>query len=212
MDKLIITPGHLTRDIRSSAGLILIQVSLQYPIVTEGKGAAIESLNRCFLRKAENLVAATSQCVRSEAEAAAARRPEALPFQISANFSTTYNASGVFSYFTDVFLYAGGMRGVAFRYGSSSLTQDSRCPLFITSLFPAGTDISQVVASFVGERHGGSPLPIADAFSNENFYLTENGMAVFFHPGMISPVAGGTAVFTIPYDEKGPFSPQNLLS
>jgi len=212
MDKLTITTGHLTRDITSPAGVTLIQVSLQYPIVTGIEGAAVEKLNQCFLQKATNLVAATSQCVLAEAEAAAARLPEALPFQISANFSTTYNVPGIFSYFTDVFLYAGGMRGVAFRYGSSCLTRDGGCPLFITALFPAEADIPQIVAGFVRARNGSNLDSVADAFSSENFYLTESGMAVFFHPGMISPVAGGTAVFTIPYSENGPFSPQNLLS
>ena len=201
MDKLELTTGRLERNM-DEGGETLIQISMQYPTSSED-GA-------CFSRMAENVATALSLGMLREAQAAAGMMPEALPYQISGTFTSTYNARGVFSYYTDVFLYAGGMRGITYRYGSSFLMQDDFVSLFLTSFFPAGVDVRSRVTDFVTKRHGYNESAVRKAFSPENIYLTERGLAVFFHPGAVAPVAGGVSVFTMPYSDKGPFDPSVL--
>jgi len=198
MDKLELTTGRLERDV-TDGGETLIQIALQYPVIA-GYG---EALNTCFSRMAENLVTALAQGMQDEAQTAARVMPEALPYQINGMFITTLNTPGVLSFYTDVFLYAGGMRGITYRYGSSFLTANDGRPLFLTSLFPVGTDVRVLVTDFVAERHGVSASALRDAFSPENFYLTDSGLTVFYPPGAVSPVAGGIAAFSMPYGEGG---------
>lgn len=208
MEKLEITTGRLDRNVEE-ADKILIQISLQHPVIT---GSHAEALNRCLTHTAETLVTALSLGMLAEARAALTRMPEALPYQINGTFTTTYNAHGVISFFTDVFLYAGGMRGITHRYASSFSTADGGRPLFITALFPAGADVRSLVSDFVAERHGAEVSSIRDVFSPENFHLAENGLTVFYPPGAVGPVAGGISVFTMPYEDDGPFSPVSLLA
>jgi len=209
MDKLELATGRLERNVEE-AGETLIQVSLQYPLINMEDCPFRSALNRCFSQSAENIAGALSQDMLGEARAAAALLPEALPYQISGSFTPTYNAPGVLSFFTDVFLYTGGMRGITYRYGSSLLTGDGGRPLFLTTFFPPGSDSCALVCDFIAERRGLDRTSVRDAFSSENIYLTENGLAVFFHPGTLGPVAGGIAVFVMPYSEIGPFSPPVL--
>ena len=210
MDKLELTTGRLERNIEER-GETLIQISLQHPAVVGGDEGPFGALSRCLSQAAENLATALSQCMLGEARAAAHMLPETLPYQLSGTFSTTYNAQGVLSFFTDVFLYAGGMRGITYRYGASFLTSDELRPLFLTSLFPAGTDVCAAVTDFIAARQGRDAAAIRAAFSPENIYLTDSGLAVFFAPGSVGPVAGGIAVFTVPYGDEGPYAPGDIV-
>ena len=221
MDKLELTTGRLAWDVKEG-GETLLQVSLQHPLISVEGHPLHSALNRCFSRTAENIGAALSQDMLGEARAAAELLPEALPYQISGSFTPTYNAPGVLSFFTDVFLYAGGLRGITHRYVSSFLTADGGTPLFLTALFPAGADIRRSVTDFVieayGRRQGLDALPestmaaVRDFYTPENVYLTENGLMVFYQPQTIGPVAAGVLTFLMPYGEEGPFPPRTLLS
>jgi len=210
MDKLDLTTGRLERNVEE-AGETLIQISLQYPQAAGGEHPVTETLNHCFTRMAENLVAALSLEMLGEARTALALMPETLPYQINGTFTTTYNAHGVISFYKDVFLYAGGMRGITCRYAGSFLTADSGRPLFMSAFFPISTDVPTLVSDFVTQRHGVEPSTVQTAFSPENFYLAEHGLVVFYPPGAVGPVAGGISVFTMPYEDEGPFSPIALL-
>ncbi|MCL2568327.1 MAG: DUF4163 domain-containing protein [Oscillospiraceae bacterium] len=200
MDKLELTTGRLSRDVREG-GETLIQVSLQYPQIG---GAGFGVLDDCLASTAENLVDALCMGMLREARAAAGLLPEALPYQISGTFTVTYNSEGVLSFFTDVFLYAGGMRGVTYRYGSTFVTAEGGRPIFMTSLFPAQTDVRAVVSGFAAGRLGVDEAVAREGFSPENMYLTEGGLAVFFTPGAMGPVAGGSSVVVMPFGDGGP--------
>jgi len=211
MDKLELTTGRLERNIEEG-GETLIQISLQHPRVAGDGCPVAETLNRCFAQTAENLVTALSLGMLGEARAALTLMPETLPYQINGTFTTTYNAHGAISFYTDVFLYAGGMRGITCRYASSFSTADGGRPFFITALFPAGADVRSLVSDFVAERHGVEASSIRNAFSPENFHFAENGLTVFYPPGAVGSVAGGISVFTMPYEDDGPFAPISLLA
>lgn len=47
------------------------------------------------------------------------------------------------------------------------------------------------------------PEKVFRFLDEENFYLTENGFAVFYQPGTLAEYAEGIPVFTIPYDKFG---------
>ncbi|MCL2563658.1 MAG: DUF4163 domain-containing protein [Oscillospiraceae bacterium] len=206
MDKLNLTIGRLERDIIED-GEILIQIALQHPVIAADTHPAANELNRCFAAMAETLATMLSLGMLGEARAAAQIMPEALPYQINGTFTTTYNAHGVLSFYTDVFLYVGGMRGITYRYGSTFAVGDGVRPLFVSALFPAGADVRDLICDFAAERNGMDVFAVREAFSPENVYLTDGGLAVFFHPGDVGPVAGGMVVVVMPYGSNELLSP-----
>ena len=44
-------------------------------------------------------------------------------------------------------------------------------------------------------------------FNPENFYLTGDGLAVFYPMYALAPASAGIPVFTVPYEAEGPVSP-----
>jgi len=217
MDKVEILPQDLKKDI-SEDGTILIQIRASYP---EMQKPQKPNLNHCLKKAAENMVELVSQGMIGEARAAAVMLPEALPFQIDKSFTSTYLEHGILSFFSDLYLYAGGLHGVSYRCGNSLHLRDGS-PLFITALFPKSTDIRKTVADFIAKSRQEEQNPdesqaqilrknAEQFFSPENIYLTDRGLAVFYQPHTLGPFAAGIPVFVIPYSEEGgPYPPVRL--
>ena len=220
MEKLELSTGRLGWDVEEG-GETLLQVSLQYPLIAVEDSPPAAELNRCFFSFAENIATALAQSMLPEARAAASLLPEALPYQISGTFTPTYQALGVLSFFSDVFLYAGGLRGITYRYANSFLIAEGGRPLFLSALFPPATDIRRRVTDFVadayGRRQGLQALPadtldaVREFYTPENIYLTDSGLVVFYQSHTIGPVASGVLAFLMPYGEDGPFAPASLF-
>ncbi|MCL2842624.1 MAG: DUF3298 and DUF4163 domain-containing protein [Oscillospiraceae bacterium] len=210
MDKLELVSDHFSKDYKAAEDMLL-QISIHYPQTLDHQDSTHAALNHCMRQTAENLAAALSQGMEQEARAALNMLPEALPYQVSGTYTATYNDHGILSFFTDVFLYAGGVRGITYRYGSSVRVR-SGTPLFLTELFPAEVDAARAVVEFLTAQNPEIQSGIAAHFAPENIYFTEQGLAVFYQPHTIAPPAGGIPVFVMPYAEGGPFSPEVLGS
>lgn len=208
MEKLELTSGCFTQD-HKAADTMLLEISIRYPQTIDHQEDGYNALNHCIRQTAENLATTLSQGMEHEARAALNMLPEALPYQVSGTYTVTYNNHGILSFFTDVFLYAGGIRGITYRYGTTLRAREGG-PVFLTELFPAETDAVCRVVDFLTEQNPEIRPGIAAHFAPENAYLTQQGLAVFYQPHTIAPPAGGIPSFTMPYTEAGPFSPGML--
>ena len=219
METIRLIPHHETRNFLEK-NRVLIQVNMTYPQLSREAGDVDLGANLCFAKLAENLVESARIGMMAEAGAALEILPEALPYRIDLHFTPTWNAGGIVSFFTDVDIYAGGIRGITYRYGTIHRLRDNG-PLFVTALFPPGTDICSFVAHFVADVQkiaqgldDAQTRAVFDAakdfFTPENVYLTDEGLSVFYPAHSLGPGAGGISVFTIPYRENGPFSPERL--
>jgi len=208
MDKLELGTGHFSRNLEED-GDLLLQISIYYPKTLNQTGRAQSALDDCIQASAENLGTALAQGMEQEARAARTMLPETLPYQVSGTFTTTYNDAGILSFFTDVFLYAGGVRGITYRYGSN-FRIGCGSPLFLAELFPPQSDAQREITEFIAAQNVANQAAVQTHFTPENIYLTEQGLAVFYQPHTLAPPAGGIPVFTMPYTETGPFSPNFL--
>ena len=220
MGKIDLIPHHATRNIEENK-TVLIQINMTYPVLTGEVDGAERDVNLCFAKLAENLVESTQASMLQEARAAAKILPEALPYQIDLTFTSTWSDHGIVSFFTDLYLYAGGLRGITYRYGTVQRLRDNG-PLFVTALFPPDADISEFVTNFVASaQKKAQRLDDTQAqhiramahsyYTSENIYLTDLGLAVFYQPHTLSPGVAGIPVFTIPYSDKGPYPPERLV-
>ena len=219
MTKIEILPQHSTRDVKEG-GETLVQIRMSHPIIGDESQGASKEINSCLAQAAENMVESVRLSMMEEARAALALMPETLPYQIDLRFTTTYNDSGVLSFFSDLHYHAGGLQGSISRYGTILRLLDS-LPLFITALFPPDTDIRKRITTFVTKAQtkaqrldpqGSSSLQSAAAhfYSPENIYLSQRGLVVFYQARTLGPGASGIPLFTIPYSEDGPFPPAQL--
>lgn len=199
-----------TKEIKEE-GRILIQIGMTYPVITGGGDSIEQEVNACMARWAENLVDGACLAMIEEARAAQRLLPDALPFRITLHHSPTYHEHGILSYFSDLYLFAGGRQGATYRYGNTLRLRDG-APLFVTAFFPTDTDVRKVITGFIAHEQDGEIISSAAArfFTPENVYLTEGGLAAFFQPHVLGPGAGGVSVFTMPYGGDGPFSPARL--
>ena len=202
--------GYLKENIEKN-NTILIKVNFAYPILTPE--ADFSDINACMRQNATALVALLMPALQSEAKAAAKMMPDILPFSINGKMTSTYHYNGVFSYFTDVEVFAGGLRPITHRYAHSFKT-GCGSPIFLSSLFPPELDLSAHIAQKITESAKyewvfGKYKLLKERFSSENFYFTPEGLAVFYQVHTLAPPAMGIPVFTIPFSERdGPFLPK----
>ncbi|NLG25666.1 MAG: DUF3298 and DUF4163 domain-containing protein [Clostridiales bacterium] len=141
------------------------------------------------------------------------------PFDAEALFTVTYNADCAISLYTDSYVYTGGAHGNTVRTADTwdIATGEART---LADFFPAGFDYRAYILEFVAaeiERQQAAGQNIyfddaarlaAETFDEDDFYLRNEGLSVYFQQYAIAPYASGILSFTLPYAEGGPTRPR----
>ena len=170
---------------------------------------------RSFLRYCETyLLPAAAEEYRA---ALAASLP--LPhFRAELTYQVTYNEGGLWSLYTQSREQGPGGQTALLRRGD---TWDlaSGYPVALSALFPRRSgwrrrlleaveaEAAQRTAAGVSQYHEGVRRRLRQYFNPQNFYLTGEGLAVFYPMYAIAPAMEGIPVFTIPYGRGGPALP-----
>lgn len=131
-------------------------------------------------------------------------------YELMQVFDVTYNAFPVLSLYYDVYQYTGGAHGMTERTGN---TWDLlRCRMLsMQDLFRRGYDYTQTILKYVeaealrrqadGEAQyfDGLSQNIVKYFDEKNYYLSCQGLNVFYPLYSIAPYYVGIQVFTVPY-------------
>lgn len=210
----IVTKGKLERNIEHE-GVSLVKVSISYPVISGLSSAAQNRINRYYTYASNRLLKRSEKEIYKFAlETYNAMGIGFTPFSIAMAYTVTKNSDGVLSLYMDVYEYMGGAHGATTRYGDTwSLV--SGYPVSISALFPKGAKYKEMILSYVLEKAQGQTNGemyyedyqrlIRKNFSEDNFHLTGEGLAVFYQEYSIAPYAAGIIVFIMPYDEeKGP--------
>lgn len=127
----------------------------------------------------------------------------------------TLQRGGVASLYTDTVEDRGGRRLLLRRGDTWDLPGGAL--LTLGELLPGGRRTAlRAVAQQLRRRAEERLVPewrrrLRPAFAASRFYLTEQGLCVFFQPGVLTPAGEGAAVFTIPWGgERGPRLPPEL--
>lgn len=139
------------------------------------------------------------------------------PWEGKLDYSVTFNRDGLLSIYQNACEYAGGAHGVTLRW-ADTWEPRSGTPRTLRSFFPPGhrwkrTVLEQLEHQAEARVAGGETLYFDDwrvrlikEFDPDRFYLTEEGICIFYPLYAIAPYAEGIPVFTIPY----PVPPQKL--
>ena len=134
------------------------------------------------------------------------------------SYQVTYNEGGLWSLYTQSREQGPGGQTALLRRGD---TWDlaSGYPVALPALFPRRSgwkrrlleaveaEAARRAAAGVSQYHEGLRRRLRQYFNPQNFFLTGEGLAVFYPMYAIAPAMEGIPVFTIPYGRGGPALP-----
>ncbi len=127
------------------------------------------------------------------------------------NYEITYNLHCHLSLFSDQYAYTGGAHGNTVRTSDTwNLNTGER--LTLESFFPEGKDyrafLLEQILLMADKIMQEEPIYfedyrdlIAQNFDEDSFYLTCDGLAIYYQQYEIAPYSTGIVVFTIPYEK-----------
>lgn len=187
----------------------VLTLTIRLPKLT-GETAAVRRIARCYRRLSDVWRARwegtlyQSACA-AQTEASAASRPFR-PWEAQLGYTVTYHEKGLLSLYLDAYEYTGGAHGVTTRFAD---TWDLRTgfPRLLPSFFPPKTRWRQVVLTAVREQVNVLLATGESAFFDDwgtsaaadldpcNFYLTEEGVVVFYQLYTLAPYVEGILSF-----------------
>lgn len=174
--------------------------------------------HHAFLRRCETLLLPQA---RAAASAALAASVPFSCFQAELTFQLTYSQHHLLSLFTQLRERGGDCPTFLRRWGDT-WDLESGYLVALPACFPAGVPwkrriLTEILAQAEERQRAGIACYREDLhkslrrrFNARNFYLTAEGLAVFYPMYAIGPAAEGIPVFTIPYADQGPFPRPNL--
>jgi hypothetical protein len=135
------------------------------------------------------------------------------------DYFITYNQNCFLSLYFDQYEYAGGAHGLTVRYSDTwNLPKSKRMEL--AEFFPHRTHYRDFVIQTINmqienEMSAGNAMYfenysqlVKENFKTNNFYLTKEGLVIYFQQYDIAPYASGLPTFTIPYGPGGAMLPR----
>lgn len=132
-------------------------------------------------------------------------------YEADRSFTATYNKNCAVSLYTDQYEFTGGAHGSTTR-SSETWRINRGTRLRLSELFPGNrryalelkAEIRRQIAGQLKENEGmyfeDYPKLVEETFHPEQFYLTGEGLAVYFQQYDIAPYVTGIPVFIIPYE------------
>lgn len=215
MESAVVVSKNTMRDNLLYKGVLMVDVELDYPQIsgTVSKHAR-QAFNRYYnVQVNERMTYARSTLLRSAIEDYENRQSQGYPFNnyaLDQTFEVTLNQPPLVSLYYDVYEFTGGAHGMTNRTGNTWDLRLGRM-LKLPELFRPGYDYMSVVRPAVtaeahrreasGEGYFFDNLDqnLAQYFDPANFYLTPEGLAIFYPLYTISPYAGGINVFEVPW-------------
>lgn len=134
------------------------------------------------------------------------------PYDAVLQYTVTWNRDNLLSTYRDQYEFTGGAHGNTLR-ASDTMSLKTGARLSLASFFPRGTDYRLLILRKIikqAEKNYQSDPDIyfenyrdliVQYFNPESFYLTPEGLAIYYQQYEIAPYSTGIVVFPIPYAE-----------
>lgn len=145
-----------------------------------------------------------------------------IPYEAEMVFTITYNRACAISLYFDNYQYTGGAHGITTRTSDTwNLNRGTRMRL--SDFFPEGDDYEAYVLMRIDEQIAAKieagediffedPMKLArEYFDEQSFYLTTDGIVIYYQLYTIAPYVSGIVEFLIPW-EKGTVVPPGCES
>ncbi len=194
-------------------GQEILSIHLEYPVFV-GNREGIRAINRRFLEEAkrqEMILSVTwLQQAKQMYEDALSMHFPFRPFEIFGTVTPTLHNHNYISAYSDLYQYTGGAHGNTVRSSVTYHVPDgSRVQL--ADLFLPGYPYKKMILAEIykqiqgelqkepGKYFEDAPQSIVEAFREQNFFLTPEGLAVYYPLYELAPYVVGIPVFVIPY-------------
>jgi len=127
-------------------------------------------------------------------------------------YTVTFNSNCLLSFYYDNYTYTGGAHGNTLRLANTfSLLSGFNVPL--SAFFKSDTDyikkLTQIIIKQADQNQASNPgiyfdnyrELIVQFFNKNSFYLTKDGLVIYYGQYDIAPYSSGIIEFTIPYSE-----------
>lgn len=206
---LSITDTEISEDL-SHNGVVMIKISIKYPRVSGATPHGSRRINKYYRFTAEAYLRYIQRTLLPQAIKDWTYKTENgypfFPFDAMMTYQVTYNDKTCLSLFWEIYEYTGGAHGITIRHGDT-WQPCSGWPVDLKSFFPKGTRYrrlltdnaikiaSQQINDGTGYYFEGYPKLIRQYFRRNNFYITPEGIAIFYGLYTIAPYASGIPVF-----------------
>ncbi len=213
MNKPLVIKRQIT-DTLKYKGKTMINIDINYPNIERTNQIAKIKINSYYDKKAQKLYKRAKTKLYYDAvkqyEYAISQGFPFNAYQVVSVFETNYNCPPLLSIYEDVYEYTGGAHGNTVKYSDTwEINIGKR--LLLSNLFKRGYDYRRVILKEIEkqaiklEQSGQIPffddykLGIKKYFDEKNYYLTTNGLAIYYPLYTIAPYVAGIIVFIIPY-------------
>lgn len=221
--RFIVREKTLQQDMYYKDNLIL-KYTIKYPMFISDKYQILASkLNALYRTKAvmyeRSNITNLYQMAMVEYEYSVANNFPIHQFEAYVSYLITYNENCVVSLYFDQYEYAGGAHGLTVRYSDTWDLKKSR-RIELADLFPKKSNyrdiiiqsiyaqIEKAIAEGNGMYFENYKELVNENYKPNNFYLTEEGVAIYFQQYDIAPYAAGMPTFIIPYGPGGAIAPK----
>lgn len=203
---------------------IIMRYTIKYPhFISDTYQTLANKLNSLYRTKAvmyeRSNIMNLYQMAMVEYEYSVANNFPIHQFEAYVEYYITYNQNCALSLYFDQYEYAGGAHGLTVRYSDTwNLPKSKRIEL--ADLFPQRDNYRDFVIQAINNQienavaEGNSMYfenyeqLVNDNFKANNFYLTREGLVIYFQQYDIAPYASGIPTFVIPYGPGGPIPPK----
>ncbi len=186
----------------------IMTVAMEFPVL-EGDNLIYEQINQVFESYYTQFIASNDQM--AEDAKLYADEEYFYPYSFDMSYSVRYNNNGILCIMLEGYSYTGGAHGYPFR---QTLTFDLASgnwlgldDLIATDEATFGSYVTQgfqeIYDEYPEEYWEDAPLTVqnrTEYFYNMDYYLTEEGICIFFYPYDLASYARGFVEFTIPYE------------
>lgn len=135
------------------------------------------------------------------------------PYQVVQNFEVTFNRGSLLSIYYDRYEYTSGAHGNTIRYADTFMTnvgKHMKLEDFFEDSYYKSVIFEYITQEIKKQKDEGNSYYFDDYMKNvfryfdeNNYYLTEGGIAIFYQLYTIAAYAAGIPVFIIPFEEFG---------
>ncbi|ACJ32559.1 DUF3298 and DUF4163 domain-containing protein [Anoxybacillus flavithermus] len=190
----------------------LMEVDLNIPIVSG-------SVNPSFQRQVNRLLRKESLDLKREVEKQAHEnmaisKKEGFPYRLHAavsNYEVTYNQHGILSIPVTLYSYTGGAHGMTVKVPNNFDFHTGKS-LQLSDLFKKGTNYKQVIKDEIiaqikkeNDLYFDNAIAVVQKMPDDQpYYMTKDGIVVYYGLYEIAPYAAGIREFLIPYSTLRP--------
>ncbi len=201
---------------------LMVDVKINYPFLVQGFSNNTMRFNTHYRQKAQkNYRYASTSLYQAAVKQYNASKTQGFPFhnfEFVEVFEPTYCRKPMISLFYDIYEFTGGAHGNTIRKGNTWLMESPRggpsesgTLITLDSLFVKDYDYTPIILRLIESEARRRQITgaaqyfenldenIEKYFDSKNYYLTDDGIAIFYPLYTIAPYSEGIQVFIIPY-------------